>query len=174
MPLIYLETKINSTVEICFDLSRSIDLHQTSTATTKEKAIEGKTSGFISDRETVTWQAIHFGIRQKLTSKITQFQRPFYFRDEQVKGAFKYFIHDHNFEQTNKIVTMKDRLEFQSPYGFIGKLFNKIVLNNYITKLLTERNRVIKDYAETKKWKQILNEQDFSTKNENVKSELWS
>jgi len=158
MPLIYLETKINSTIEICFDLSRSIDLHQISTAISEEQAIEGKTSGLINYGETVTWQAIHFGIKQKLTSKITQFQSPFYFRDEQVKGAFKYFIHDHNFEQSSNGVIMRDRFEFRSPYGFAGKLFDKIILTNYMAKLLTERNGIIKDYAETEKWKHILNE----------------
>lgn len=156
MPLIYLETKINAPIEICFDLSRSIDLHQISTATSKEKAIAGKTSGLINYGETVTWQAIHFGIKQKLTSKITQFQRPLYFRDEQVKGAFKYFIHDHNFEQIQGSVVMKDRFDFQSPYGFAGKLFNKIILTSYMRKLLMERNHVIKVYAETEKWKEVL------------------
>jgi len=38
MPQIELETIINSEIEICFDLSRSIDLHKISTAATKEKA----------------------------------------------------------------------------------------------------------------------------------------
>lgn len=165
MPSIFLETKIISPIEICFDLSRNIDVHQISTAESKEKAIGGKTSGLIDYGESVTWQAIHFCIKQKLTSKITQFQRPFYFRDEQVKGAFKYFIHDHHFEQHIESVVMKDRFEFQSPYGFAGRLFNKIILTNYMTKLLTERNRVIKNYAETGKWKQVLDAQDFSYKN---------
>ncbi|MEO8819727.1 MAG: SRPBCC family protein [Ginsengibacter sp.] len=165
MPSIFLETKINSSIEICFDLSLSIDLHEISTAQSKEKAIGGKTSGLINYGETVTWQAIHFGIKQKLTSKITQFQRPFYFRDEQLKGAFKYFIHDHHFEQHLESVVMKDRFEFQSPYGIAGRLFNKIILTNYMTKLLTERNLVIKNYAETEKWKQVLEAEDFSSKN---------
>ena len=95
MPIVKLETKINSTLEICFDLSRSIDLHKISTAHTKEKAIDGVTTGLINLNEFVTWQAVHFGIKQKLTSKITAFNKPFHFRDEQVKGAFKFIIHDH-------------------------------------------------------------------------------
>ena len=42
MPAIELETKINSDIETCFDLSRSIDLHQISTAGTNERAISGR------------------------------------------------------------------------------------------------------------------------------------
>jgi ligand-binding SRPBCC domain-containing protein len=158
MPTIALETQIKSDVEICFDLSRSIDLHQISTAETNEKAIDGKTTGLINFGHFVTWQATHFGVTQKLTSKITAFNRPFYFRDEQQKGAFKYIVHDHYFEVKDDKVIMKDTFKFQSPFGLIGKLFDKFVLVNYLRKLLINRNYIIKEYAETIKWKTILNE----------------
>lgn len=157
MPAIFLQTRIKSTIEICFDLSRSIDLHQISTVKSNEKAIDGKTKGLIEHGEFVTWQAIHFGIKQKLSSEITEFKRPFHFRDEQLKGAFKYIIHDHYFEQDDGTVMMKDSFKFQSPYGFIGKIFDKIILKNYMTKLLIERNQVIRAYAESGKWELILN-----------------
>jgi hypothetical protein len=64
-----LTTIINAPIEICFDLSRSIDLHQQSTQQTHEKAIAGRTTGLIELNEFVTWQATHFLITQKLTSK---------------------------------------------------------------------------------------------------------
>jgi ligand-binding SRPBCC domain-containing protein len=65
--------------------------------------------------ETVTWEATHFGVRQKLTSRITGFVRPIFFRDEQVKGAFKYIRHDHRFEQVGDKVIMTDTFDFGSP-----------------------------------------------------------
>jgi ligand-binding SRPBCC domain-containing protein len=157
MPAIYLETQIKSTVEVCFDLSRNIDFHQISTAETNEKAIAGRTKGLIEAGEFVTWQAKHFGITQKLTSKITAFNKPFYFRDEQQKGAFKYIIHDHYFESHNEYVLIKDIFNFQSPFGLIGNLVDKIVLTNYLRNILLKRNMVIKKYAETEKWKSFLN-----------------
>jgi ligand-binding SRPBCC domain-containing protein len=156
MPTIHLETQIKSSIEICFDLSRSIDLHKISTAKTNEKAIDGKTKGLINLDEFVTWQAKHFGITQKLTSKITAFKRPFYFRDEQQKGAFKYIIHEHHFENHGDCVIMKDIFKFQSPLGIIGKIIDKIILTGYLKKLLIQRNNVIKEYAETEKWKLVL------------------
>ena len=57
MPTIKLETIIKSTIETCFDLSRSIDLHRISTANTNEKAIDGITKGLINLNEFVTWRA---------------------------------------------------------------------------------------------------------------------
>ena len=98
MPKFQLVTEIKSTLDVCFDLSRSIDLHKISTAQTNEEAIDGTTSGLIGLGEFVTWQARHFGIKQKLTSKITAFDRPHYFQDAQVKGIFKSFRHDHRFD----------------------------------------------------------------------------
>lgn len=157
MPKIELITEINSTLEICFDLSRSIDLHKISTAQTKEEAIAGVTAGLINLNETVTWQATHFGIKQKLTSKITAFDRPNYFIDEQVNGIFKSIIHEHRFEQASGKVIMKDIFEFQSPLGILGKIFNHLVLTTYMTKFLLDRNQIIKEFAETDQWKTILN-----------------
>ena len=156
MPVIELETRIKSSIEICFDLSRSIDLHEISTAHTHEKAIAGITKGLISLNEFVTWQARHFGIIQKLTSKTTAFQRPNHFRDEQQKGAFKFIIHDHYFTYNNGDVLMKDVFKFQSPFGPIGSLIDKFVMTGYLKKLLIKRNNIIKDYAESEKWKPVL------------------
>ena len=157
MPKIELITEINSTLEICFDLSRSIDLHKISTAQTNEQAIAGITKGLINLNETVTWQATHFGVRQKLTSKITAFDRPNYFIDEQTKGIFKSIIHEHKFEKVGDNVIMKDIFEFHSPFGLFGKLFNNLVLTNYLKGFLINRNQIIKEFAETEKWKEVLN-----------------
>ncbi|MES2478334.1 MAG: hypothetical protein V4561_04565 [Bacteroidota bacterium] len=82
MPTIQLQTIIKSSIQICFDLSRSIDLHKLSTRETQEDAIGGCTVGLIGLNEFVTWQAVHLGVKQKLTTKITAFESPFYFRDE--------------------------------------------------------------------------------------------
>jgi ligand-binding SRPBCC domain-containing protein len=156
LPIIKLETKINSTLEICFDLSRNIDLHKISTAETNEEAIEEITTGLINLGEFVTWRATHFGVTQKLTSKITVFKPPFHFRDEQLKGIFKLLVHDHFFELKDGVVIKRDKFEFQSSLGIIGRIFNGLILKKYLTRLLAERNKIIKEYAETGKWKQLL------------------
>lgn len=143
MPTIRLETIIKGEIQTCFDLSRSIELHVESTKRTKERAIAGKTSGLIELGETVTWEATHFGIRQQLTSKITALDSPTYFRDEQVKGIFKRFEHDHYFEQKGDEVLMTDVLFFQSPFGILGRAFNYLILTKYLRKFLIQRNQLI-------------------------------
>ncbi len=156
MPKIELQTEIKANREVVFDLSRSIDLHVISTEQTNEKAIAGKTSGLIGMNESVTWRAKHFGIYQHLTSKITKFDRPRYFVDEMVKGAFKEFKHTHLFTELNDGTLMTDVFEYTSPFGILGKLADNLFLKKYMTELLTERNRIVKDFAESEKWKEIL------------------
>jgi ligand-binding SRPBCC domain-containing protein len=131
-------------------------LHILSTEQSNERAIGGKTSGLIGLNESVTWRAKHFGIRQNLTSKITEFKRPTFFVDEMEKGAFKSFRHEHHFEVLNGKTSMTDIFDYSSPLGVLGKIADHLFLKRYMTHLLETRNQVIKDYAESGKWKEIL------------------
>lgn len=156
MSKIHLTTFIAAPVERVFDLCRSINLHKISTMHTHERAIAGTTSGLIELDETVTWQAKHLYKIRRFTSKITAMQRPDHFIDKMINGDFIRFEHEHHFKGINNGTIMIDLVEFESPYGIIGKLFNKFYLKNYIESLLIHRNNVIKEYAETTKWKAIL------------------
>jgi len=158
LPTITLETYINAPIERVFDLSRSIDLHMISTHQTKEQAFAGKTSGLIGLGETVTWRASHFGIRQMLTSKITAYTYPHTFTDEMVDRAFKSFTHQHTFAATEHDTSVKDVFSYVSPLGILGRLADALFLKRYMTKLLKQRNQVIKHYAESDLWLGILND----------------
>jgi len=149
MPVIRLVTAIRSPIERCFDLSRDIDLHTRSTEQTGEIAIAGVTTGLIGPDQEVTWEANHFGVRQRLTTRITVFNRPFHFRDSQVDGAFQRFDHDHYFEVTNDGTTlMKDVFDYTSPLGWLGILADHLFLKSYMRAFLMKRNLLIKKVAE--------------------------
>lgn len=156
MPKIELETIINAPIERVFDLARCIDLHAESLSHTNEKAIAGKTKGLINLEETVTWQAKHFGINQKLTSKITQFDYPTYFRDSMVSGAFSRFDHDHFFEEFEGKTLMRDIFHYDSPFGVLGKFADVLFLENYMKNILIIRNQIIKQVAENDEWQKFL------------------
>ena len=156
MSLINLTTTIAAPIQICFDLSRSVELHQISTSRTNEKAIAGRTSGLCNKGDTITWRAKHLGIYQTLTVEITKLHFPVFFEDKMKRGAFKSFTHQHSFEEMNGITTMKDIFVYEVPYGPVGKIFNKLFLEKYMTRLLIERNKTIKMYAELGRWEKYL------------------
>lgn len=156
MARIVLGTEISAPVERCFDLSRSIDLHQHSTAQTEEKAIAGRTSGLIELGEYVTWEARHFGIRQRLTSRITALEYPTHFVDEMEHGIFKSIYHLHQFQVNGTKTIMIDDFRFRSPLGVLGKIVDAVILKRYLKKFLQHRNRLIKEAAESQAWRIFL------------------
>ncbi len=106
-------------------------------------------AGLMGLNDEVTWEAVHLGIRQRLTSRITIFERPYYFRDSMMRGAFKRFDHDHLFEHHDGLTTMKDVFDYTSPLGLLGKLADWLVLEHYMERLLRARAEVIRAAAET-------------------------
>ena len=125
------------------------------TEKTNEKAIAGRTTGLVEQGDTVTWEATHLGIRQKLGSKISIVRPPHYFADEQIFGAFNRFYHEHIFEEQAGKTIMIDKFDYTAPFGVLGKLANVLFLKKYMTRFLIKRNAIIKQYAETKLWKQL-------------------
>ena len=148
MTTIYLETKIKAPKKIVFDASRDIDIHQKSASKTSEKAIAGITSGLINLNETVTWRGKHFGFYLTHKSRITAMNFCNYFVDEMEKGKFKYFKHEHFFEEQNGITIMKDKLQYETPFGIFGELFDILFLEKHLTQFLLERNKTLKEVSE--------------------------
>ncbi|MFV8355273.1 SRPBCC family protein [Flavobacterium sp. XS1P32] len=148
MTTIQLSTAINAPIEIIFDLSRNIDVHQQSTAKSNETAIDGITSGLINVNETVTWRGKHFGVYLTHKSIISAMVIPTYFVDEMLEGKFKSFKHQHIFIQKNGFVIMEDKIQYETPYGIFGKLFDHFLLKKHLTTFILERNLFIKALAE--------------------------
>jgi ligand-binding SRPBCC domain-containing protein len=149
MRTISIETTIAAPAVACFDLSLSVDAHANSMAESGERAIAGVTSGVLTLGDWVTWQARHFGIPFRMTSAITEYQRPERFVDEQRRGPFQRWWHEHTFTVMSPNQTlMADRVEFRSPFGPIGLLADVSVLDRYMTGLLRQRNDWLKSTLE--------------------------
>jgi ligand-binding SRPBCC domain-containing protein len=78
------------------------------------------------------------------------------FTDEQAEGDFKQMKHEHYFKPCENGTILIDLFYFESPYGFAGRIFNSLFLTKYLKRLLELRNKKIKEYAETDKWKKLL------------------
>jgi ligand-binding SRPBCC domain-containing protein len=153
---IQLETRIAAPVERCFLLSLSIDLHTDSTASTRERAVAGITTGLIGEGESVTWRGRHFGLMLRHTSKIMRYEPPAFFQDVMTAGMFKSFEHDHRFQQQDGETVMHDELRFSAPLGILGRTMERFVIRNYLTRFLRERNQFVKEVAESEMWREYL------------------
>lgn len=107
--------------------------------------------------ESVTWEATHFGIRQRLTSRITAYDRPRHFRDSMVAGAFRRFDHDHFFDDDERGGTvMRELFDFDAPFGLLGRIAERTFLARYMRELLMGRSAAVKRIAESDDWRQYL------------------
>lgn len=149
MSIIETSIMVNAPIELCFNCARDIGVHtQTVWRHTGERAVAGVTEGLIGEGEEVTFEARHLGVRQRLTSRITAFEYPIYFVDEMQRGAFRSLRHEHRFEQVATGTRMVDRLVFESPLGWVGRLFNRLVLERYMRRFIDDRNAALKQYIE--------------------------
>lgn len=140
MPQIVLTTRIRASADACFDLSLSVDAHTASMGTSGERAVAGVTSGVMGAGDTVTWEARHFGVPFRMTSMITAYERPGRFVDEQQRGPFRSWWHEHRFVERDGWTEMTDVVVYRSPLGPVGRAVDALVLRRYMTHLLVTRN----------------------------------
>lgn len=148
MPTIKHQQFIQAPLQLCFDLARNVQIHTETTSHTKEKAVAGVIDGLLEEGDTVTWEAVHFGIKQRLTARITQMEKPNMFIDVMVKGAFKSFTHTHEFIEEKTGTLMIDTFEYISPLGPLGALADKLFLEKYMRGFIQSRAKELKRIAE--------------------------
>jgi ligand-binding SRPBCC domain-containing protein len=150
MPIITLATEIHAPIERCFDLCRDLEVHSRTVPHTWERLVGEKTDGLAELGDVLVFEAVHLGIRQRLSSRITEMERPMLFADEALSGAFQSLRHEHWFTEINNGAgtLMRDRLEWISPLGVLGKLADALFLKRYMLRFLVTRNRNLKAIAE--------------------------
>lgn len=141
-------TLIEAPIEVVFDAARDMSLHSQALEWTGERIVSGPTILNLGDE--ITFEGKHFGVRQRLTARITEFERPRRFVDEMVKGAFKSVYHEHLFEENGQGTRMTDRLRFVAPLGPLGWLAERLFLAAYMRRLLERKNEAFKQTVERK------------------------
>ncbi|MEU0690670.1 SRPBCC family protein [Streptomyces uncialis] len=142
-------THIAASPALVFDLSLDVDLHTASMARSGERIIGGVRTGCMALGDHVTWEARHFGIKWRMTSRISAYERPGGFVDEQVNGPFRQWHHTHRFVPDGRGGTvMHDEIRFAAPFGLVGAAVETVALARYMRNLIEARNVHVKQRAE--------------------------
>ena len=75
-------------------------------------------------------------------------ERPTLFADVALSGAFQSLHHRHEFTAIPSGTLMRDRLEWTSPLGVLGRLADALFLKRYMLRFLVTRNRNLKAVIE--------------------------
>ena len=84
-----------------------------------------------------------FGIPMKWKTRIIQVEYHKSFTDFQEAGPYKLWNHHHEFVPNNNGVLMKDTVDYELPFGFLGKIAHFLVVRNKLEKIFDYRYRVL-------------------------------
>jgi ligand-binding SRPBCC domain-containing protein len=83
-------------------------------------------------------------IPQIWVTEITQVNEPNYFVDEQRFGPYKMWHHEHIFKSTEAgEVMMEDIVSYVVPFGFLGRIMNKLVIEKKINEIFNYRRKAL-------------------------------
>lgn len=139
-----------------------MDFHTWSMKATGEKIVSGRSSGLIELGEFVEFEAAHLGLVRRLRARITKFNRPTGFIDEQDEGEagpFRTFRHEHRFSSLPEdptITLVQDHLYLAAGWSILGLFAERAIVVPHLRKLLTQHQLNLKAALESQDWKRFL------------------
>jgi ligand-binding SRPBCC domain-containing protein len=84
-------------------------------------------------------------IRVHWVTEITQVTENVYFVDEQRKGPYRLWHHEHFLKAVSDGVEMIDIVHYQAPFGFLGKLANALFIRKKLQSIFDYRYQKIEE-----------------------------
>lgn len=97
----------------------------------------------LREDDRISYQFRIFGIPMRWQTHIDLWRDGEAFADLQERGPYKYWRHLHSFEETNGIVEMHDRVEYELPFGALGAIFGGWLVRRQLRAIFEYRANVI-------------------------------
>jgi ligand-binding SRPBCC domain-containing protein len=78
-------------------------------------------------------------------TEITHVNENKFFVDEQRKGPYKIWHHEHHFTEVPGGVEMVDIVSYELPFGFLGKLAHPFVVKNKLEEIFAYRYKAVEE-----------------------------
>ncbi len=110
------------------------------------KILERSEAGDMYPGMIITYQLSPvFNISIKWATEITQIKEFKYFIDNQIKGPFTIWHHEHHFKEIEEGIEMTDILFYDLPYGILGKIVHKLFVKKKVDEIFYYREQKIKE-----------------------------
>lgn len=83
------------------------------------------------------------GIKTTWVTEITQVRDMSYFVDEQRIGPYSIWHHQHFIEPIEGGVLMRDIVTYQPPFGFLGAIMNRLVIQKKLKEIFAYRTEAV-------------------------------
>jgi len=86
-----------------------------------------------------------FGINTPWVTEITRVEDGVYFVDEQRMGPYKMWHHQHRISPVKEGVLMEDTITYIPPFGFIGAIANKLIIESKLKEIFEYRRKKLEE-----------------------------
>ena len=83
------------------------------------------------------------GLKMNWVTEITHIKDKKYFVDEQRKGPYKMWHHEHILIETDNGIIMKDIISYIPPFGIFGKILNILFIKKQVEGIFKYRTQVL-------------------------------
>ena len=91
------------------------------------------------------------GIPMKWITEITHVDELKFFVDEQRKGPYKIWHHEHHFKHVENGIEMTDIVSYEVPFGILGKLAHPLIVKSKLNQIFDYRfKKVVEIFGEPK------------------------
>jgi ligand-binding SRPBCC domain-containing protein len=156
MPKIHLTCFVQAPVERVFNLSRHLAIRKLVVQKGRDQVLSSSSDALLQQGETITLRARHLAKTREITARLIDISQPDRFTEEQVKGDLKSYRHEYHFKPTDNGTILIDILEYEGPRDLLGSIASAFFLKSYLESMLKKKNELIRQYAETDKWKAVL------------------
>ncbi len=87
-----------------------------------------------------------FNIPLNWMTEIMHVEKPWFFVDNQKKGPFSIWHHQHHFQEVNGGINMKDIVHYAAPMGILGLPVEKTIIKKRVQHIFDHRYKVLEDH----------------------------
>jgi hypothetical protein len=156
MSALHVTNFIAASAEIVFDLSRHILLQKKAMEKIGVRQVRGISSGLRSTDDAVLWSLSFVKNTFFFSLKISECKPNEQITEEISKSPLVSFKHIRHLKSIKNGTLVIDQIEYELPDKWWARWVDQFFLRKKINELLQARNNVLKEYAESNKWRALL------------------
>ena len=110
--------------------------------------IKNKSAEDMGENAEFTYTIKYHNIPMFWKTRITKYESPHVFVDEQLSGPYKKWIHTHTFEARGNSTVIYDKVEYDLYGWFLKSIVHKLFVEKSVKKIFGYRKTVLGEYFE--------------------------
>lgn len=107
--------------------------------------VHGAPPRFLSEGSRIEYRIRWTVLTLRWVTRITRWSPGVEFQDVQERGPYRNWVHTHRFSQVGRTVRMEDHVEYELPFGLLGRIAHRLLVRRQLEQIFEYRRRVIGD-----------------------------